>query len=272
MGRKKYKTAKKQTSSIAIFAFLGLVVIVNLWFILLPLGLVAGYIYKRDAIHRFFHRDSVKRLENLQLSIRSGYDHHQQLLEEKGEDGSVLQLRSRLLGDLFELDQLYQKVGKYLDAYASKDVVDTLQLSYQLKMPQAQETTFTKTESPKPAEEVMDEQAFIANLAPEILETYCNIQRDNLVILDKLEEASDKKEELRAIHESNMSRFQDILAGYLKIKQSPKDFFNAEERMEKAKLAMETFDRDLDQTIRQFNEADMQDFEVSLRMMKKEEE
>ncbi len=35
---------------------------------------------------------------------------------------------------------------------------------------------------------------------------------------------------------------------------------------------MEMFDKDLDDTIKQFNEADMKDFEVSLRMMKREEE
>ena len=35
---------------------------------------------------------------------------------------------------------------------------------------------------------------------------------------------------------------------------------------------MESFDKDLDDTIKKFNEADMKDFEVSLRMMKREEE
>lgn len=35
---------------------------------------------------------------------------------------------------------------------------------------------------------------------------------------------------------------------------------------------MEMFDKDLDDTIKQFNEEDMKDFEVSLRMMKREEE
>lgn len=69
-----------------------------------------------------------------------------------------------------------------------------------------------------------------------------------------------------------MNRFNDILQGYLKIKKSPKDYFNAEERLVQAKSAMEMFDKDLDDTIKQFNEAGMKDFEVSLRMMKREEE
>ncbi len=62
----------------------------------------------------------------------------------------------------------------------------------------------------------------IADIAPEILETYCNIQRDNLVILEKLEKVTDKREELTAIHEANMNRFNDILQGYLKIKNHRK--------------------------------------------------
>lgn len=37
-------------------------------------------------------------------------------------------------------------------------------------------------------------------------------------------EATDKREELPAIHEANMNRCKDILQGYLKIKESPKDF------------------------------------------------
>ena len=77
---------------------------------------------------------------------------------------------------------------------------------------------------------------------------------------------------MTAIHEANMHRFNDILQGYEKIKKSQNDYFNAEERLTQAKLAMESFDKDLDDTIKKFNEADMKDFEVSLRMMKREEE
>ncbi|WP_363316349.1 hypothetical protein [Streptococcus suis] len=256
----------------ALLVLLAISFVMSFWYILLPIGLLIGYFYKREAIQRFLNRDSIKRLQVLALSIRSGYEKHQELLVEKGEDKVVLQLRSRLLGQLFELDQLYQKVGKYLDGYESKEVVDTLQLKYHLKLPEAKTEKNTDTQVSTSGNAVMDEQGMIADLAPEILETYCNIQRDNLVILEKLEKATDKREELTAIHEANMSRFNDILQGYLKIKKSPKDYFNAEERLVQAKSAMEIFDKDLDDTIKQFNEADMKDFEVSLRMMKREEE
>ncbi|HFR3724820.1 TPA: hypothetical protein ACHVE2_001508, partial [Streptococcus suis] len=257
---------------VALLVLLAIGFVMSFWYILLPTGLLIGYFYKREAIQRFLNRDSIKRLQVLALSIRSGYEKHQELLVEKGEDKVVLQLRNRLLGQLFELDQLYQKFGKYLNGYESKEVVDTLQLKYHLKLPEAKTEKNTDTQVSTGGNAVMDEQGMIADLAPEILETYCNIQRDNLVILEKLEKATDKREELTAIHEANMNRFNDILQGYLKIKKSPKDYFNAEERLVQAKSAMEMFDKDLDDTIKQFNEADMKDFEVSLRMMKREEE
>ncbi|HFI0716276.1 TPA: hypothetical protein ACGO5G_001447 [Streptococcus suis] len=273
MGYKKYKKYRHDDDIESILLVLVFGLFKVLGKVVLPM---LGKIFQRDNINRFLHGDKINRLQTLQLSIRSGFEKHQQLLAENGEDKAVLSLRSRILGELFELDQLYQKNSKYLDAYQSKEIVDTLQLKYQLKMPE-QTSSFTESHdnlksegSPRQAKPG-DEQAYIAELAPEILETYCNIQRDNQVILEKLENAPDKREELTAIHEANMSRFRDILQGYLKIKESPKDYFNAEERLAQAKLALETFDRDLDHTIKQFNEADMQDFEISLRMMKKKE-
>ncbi|HEL1618920.1 TPA: hypothetical protein TXL63_000728 [Streptococcus suis] len=273
MGYKNYKKYRRDDDIESILLVLVFGLLKGLGRVLLPL---LGALFNRDNINRFLHGDKIKRIENLNLSIQSGFNKHQQLLAETGEDSAVLQLRSRMLGELFELDQLYQKNGKYLDAYQSKEVVDTLQLKYQLKMPEPA-SSFTSTVDQMEntvvdyPDETWDEQKRVSELAPEILETYCNIQRDNQVILEKLENATDKREELTAIHEANMNRFRDILQGYLKIKESPKDFFNAEERLAQAKLALETFDRDLDDTIKQFNEADMQDFEVSLRMMKKKE-
>ena len=64
-----------------------------------------------------------------------------------------------------------------------------------------------------------------------------------------------------------MKRFRDILEGYLKIKQSPKDYYNADARLEQAQKALEQFDLDLDETLRRLNESQLQDFEISLRMM-----
>ncbi|MBJ8326443.1 hypothetical protein [Streptococcus pacificus] len=111
-----------------------------------------------------------------------------------------------------------------------------------------------------------DEEKNILHLAPELSECYHNIQKDNLTILEKIKQA-DNHEELIAIHQSNMKRFEDILSGYLKIKANPKDYYNADERLAQAKEAIEKFDLDLDETLRQLNESELKDFEISLRMM-----
>lgn len=110
------------------------------------------------------------------------------------------------------------------------------------------------------------EEKELLQYAPELTKLYNNIQKDHLTILEKIENA-DNKEELTALHEADMERFRDILEGYLKIKKSPKDYYNAEERLAQAKTAMEKFDLALDETLRKLNESDLKDFDISLRMM-----
>lgn len=113
------------------------------------------------------------------------------------------------------------------------------------------------------------EEKDILKRAPELTEVYTNIQRDHTSILEKIEQA-DNKAELLALHESNMKRFDDILTGYLKIKENPNNYYNAAERLAQAEAALEKFDLDLDETLRQLNESDLKDFDVSLRMMNTE--
>lgn len=116
-----------------------------------------------------------------------------------------------------------------------------------------------------------EEDQRIASLAPEILQVYRNIQTDHFTILEKLKDRENKRE-MGALHEAEMGRFQDILDGYLQIKENPKNYYNAEERLEQAKLALEQFDKNLDETLRQLNESELSDFDISLRMMNNAEE
>ena len=108
-------------------------------------------------------------------------------------------------------------------------------------------------------------------LAPELLETIHNIQIDHEAILKKISQSeSNNKEELTAIHQSQMEHYEDILEGYLKIKTSSERFpYNAEERLSSAKAAIEQFDLDLDETLCQLNEADLRDFDISSRILSK---
>lgn len=121
---------------------------------------------------------------------------------------------------------------------------------------------------PTDASPASQEEELVMKQAPELMTIYRNIQIDHQTILDKIKTSdSHNKAELTALHEAEMTRFQDILAGYLRIKAAPKDYYNADQRLATAKQALETFDKDLDETIRQLNENDLQDFEISLRMM-----
>lgn len=128
-----------------------------------------------------------------------------------------------------------------------------------------------KIEREKKRKEAQPKKTSLEELAPELVATVRNIQIDHEAILQKISQSeSNNKEELTAIHQSQMEHYEDILEGYLKIKASPKDFYNAEERLAKAKVAIEQFDLDLDEALRQLNEADLRDFDISLRILDKE--
>ena len=130
-----------------------------------------------------------------------------------------------------------------------------------------------KIEREKKRKEAQPKKTSIEELAPELVATVRNIQIDHEAILQKISQSeSNNKEELTAIHQSQMEHYEDILEGYLKIKASPKDFYNAEERLAKAKAAIEQFDLDLDEALRQLNEADLRDFDISLRILDKEKQ
>ena len=128
-----------------------------------------------------------------------------------------------------------------------------------------------KIEREKKRKEAQPKKTSLEELAPELVATVRNIQIDHEAILQKISQSeSNNKEELTAIHQSQMEHYEDILEGYLKIKASPKDFYNAEERLAKAKAAIKQFDLDLDEALRQLNEVDLRDFDISLRILDKE--
>ena len=130
-----------------------------------------------------------------------------------------------------------------------------------------------KIEREKKRKEAQPKKTSIEELAPELVATVRNIQIDHEAILQKISQSeSNNKEELTASHQSQMEHYEDILEGYLKIKASPKDFYNAEERLAKAKAAIEQFDLDLDEALRQLNEADLRDFDISLRILDKKKQ
>lgn len=121
-----------------------------------------------------------------------------------------------------------------------------------------------------PSSFISEETKKILSIAPELATTYQNVQNDHIEILEQLKNL-ENAEELRVIHEINMKHYNDILDGYLKIKENPKNFYSAEERLAQSRLVLEKFDADLDETLRKLNERQLNEFEISLRMMGKEE-
>lgn len=82
-----------------------------------------------------------------------------------------------------------------------------------------------KIEREKRQKEAQPKKTSLEELAPELVATVRNIQIDHEAILQKISQSeSNNKEELTAIHQSQMEHYEDILQGYLKIKASPKDF------------------------------------------------
>lgn len=116
--------------------------------------------------------------------------------------------------------------------------------------------------------EPIDDDQWEGPIPEEIRETYLNIQKDHQEIVRKIENSTGgNQQELMAVHQSQMKNFQEILNGYLKIYQDPKDYYQAQQRLKKAQVAMEQFDLLLDETLKQLNETDMRDFEISLRIL-----
>ena len=158
--------------------------------------------------------------------------------------------------------QDFTKVSQTINQQTAAIQTELKKREFPLK-PQNQKSDPHVAPQGKPAS---SEEEWVLQIAPEIIQSYRNIQKDHQLILQKIKEAQNQSE-LEVLHGINMKRFRDILEGYLKIKQSPKDYYNADARLEQAQKALEQFDLDLDETLRRLNESQLQDFEISLRMM-----
>lgn len=158
-----------------------------------------------------------------------------------------------------KLDQLLLRAEE-LEDYIDEQVYD--ELLAQLHASQADVAVVLER-----LDDEVDE-AELDRFAPEIFDTVHNIQLSHASIIRKITKSeSREKEELLALHETQMHKFHDILDGYLKIKRSPSDYYDADERLEQAKKALESFDQQLLTNIRQLNENDLYEFKISLRML-----
>lgn len=277
MGKKPYYS--KKNSNTSALAILGVLFLVFLIFNLLPVILIGGaavgtyYLITQKSRRqkRLAHEQLALLKTNLKQSEKEMFQLGQLLDQQKYqtfETGA-----QKLLKKLNSYSYLVYSIQKYIPIQDFTKVSQTINqqttaLQTELKKrnlpldsqnqqsnPQAQQTRPTSSEEER-----------ILQIAPEIIQPYRNIQKDHQLILQKIKEAQNQSE-LEVLHGINMERFRDILEGYLKIKQAPKDYYNADVRLEQAQKALEQFDLDLDETLRRLNESQLQDFEISLRMM-----
>ena len=278
MGKKPYYS--KKNSNTSALAILGVLFLVFLIFNLLPVILIGGaavgtyYLITQKSRRqkRLAHEQLALLKTNLKQSEKEMFQLGQLLDQQKYqtfETGA-----QKLLKKLNSYSYLVYSIQKYIPIQDFTRVSQTINqqtaaIQTELKkrnLPldsQNQQSDPQATQQTRPAS---SEEERILQIAPEIIQPYRNIQKDHQLILQKIKEAQNQSE-LEVLHGINMKRFRDILEGYLKIKQAPKDYYNADVRLEQAQKALEQFDLDLDETLRRLNESQLQDFEISLRMM-----
>ena len=278
MGKKPYYS--KKNSNTSALAILGVLFLVFLISNLLPVILIGGvgvgtyFLLTRKSRRqkRLAHEQLALLKTNLKQSEKEMFQLGQLLDQQKYqkfESGA-----QQLLKKLNSYSYLIYSIQKYIPIKDFTNVSQTIN-----QQTAAIQTELKKRELPlKPQNQKSDphvapqgkpassEEEWVLQIAPEIIQSYRNIQKDHQLILQKIKEAQNQSE-LEVLHGINMKRFRDILEGYLKIKQSPKDYYNADARLEQAQKALEQFDLDLDETLRRLNESQLQDFEISLRMM-----
>ena len=241
---------------------------------LIPIAILGGIGYgiyryqKQKRVRIEAKQASIGRIEDLKAEIGQA-DRRIKELESYQEYGKKEDYQDLALQILPQLTYI-KNVAKELRDEIPASVYQRIQTKI-TTVTEEIDKQLQKIEREKRQKEAQPKKTSLEELAPELVATVRNIQIDHEAIIQKISQSeSNNKEELTAIHQSQMEHYEDILEGYLKIKASPKDFYNAEERLAKAKAAIEQFDLDLDEALRQLNEADLRDFDISLRILDKE--
>ena len=219
------------------------------------IGIGAYVLYRR----RGNNRSVEDQIELLKARIRQADKDIQQLEETLSEKGRASQV-------LLELSEIHQDANQF-----KSYIGDSVYSRIDKKVRSVRATINVQLERLERDSQIDIENMEPEEVAPELAQTLANIARDHQEIINKIE-ASDfgDKEELAAIHNLKMEKFQTVLEGYLKIKANPKNYNRSEERLEQARVAIEQFDLELDQVLRELNETDMRDFDISLRILGKD--
>ncbi len=267
-----------------------------IWLALPIAGIIAGVRYKT--------KSELKKIELLSVNLRLGLDYVRNL-KQNNEEGQYPKLYKKISQDSRELNELITRHGDKIPPQRYQEAISMIHIASALQskgnfltdvtdgvlslvediFPDAERVTSLlrpKENSVNPdyiyqaadekASEMVAKVRYIQQIAPEVLEIYTSLAKSNEQIVAKLKESElPNKNELLAIHQSNMRNFNDVLDGYIKIKEDPGQYFKAQERLDRAKQSLENGQKILNQTLRQINENDMMNFEISLRMLQKDD-
>ncbi|MDQ0223338.1 hypothetical protein [Streptococcus moroccensis] len=259
----------------------------------LPIAAVVGGI-------RYKTKTDLKKIELLSVNLRLGLDYVRNL-KQSNELGQYPKLYKKLNQDSKELSDLIDRHGDKMSPQSYQEAVSMIHIASALQpkgnfltdvtdgvlslvediFPDAERVTaklrpkeqydnadYIYQAADEKASETLTRVRYIQQVAPEVLEVYTSLAKSNEQIVAKLKESElPNKNELLAIHHSNMRNFNDVLDGYIKIKEDPSQYFKAQERLDRAKQSLENGQQILTQTLRQINENDMMNFEISLRML-----
>ena len=109
----------------------------------------------------------------------------------------------------------------------------------------------------------------IQEYAPHMLGIYQDIKNYQEALFDKYKK-QDNTSEMAAVYDVETKRLDDVLDGYLAIKQHPDYYKGADVRAKNAEQTLKGFANHLLKLVQEANEVDLKDFDISLRMMPKE--
>ena len=213
MGRKPYYSKNNQNT--AVLAIFGVIFLIFLISNLLPLIMIGGvgvgtYFLITQKSRRqkklayqqlLLIETNLKQSEREMLDLGSLLDQQHYLKFESSA--------KQLLQKLTSYSYLIYSIQKYVDRTEFTKI--SQKINYQIEAIQAELNKQHISPDSKPA---TNEEEVILRMAPEIIQSYRNIQCDHRLILQKIKEAENRSE-LEALHHINMKRFKDILDGYL---------------------------------------------------------
>ena len=103
-----------------------------------------------------------------------------------------------------------------------------------------------------------------------IIKTIQEIERQNIVILEKIQKFSDRREELITSQEIYIKRFSDVVDGYYKIIENPNLVENSEQRLEEAETIIINFYDQQIATLKMLNNNELREFDISLKLLKED--